>query len=90
MTDPLKVFDRLLSCAVMQAGGMGNSTYAKPGALIERLSSEDREALKQLRSSDISSDQLPFGVAYGLPRSRPKKLVSRIRKIAYNFGNVNV
>lgn len=47
-----EVFDKLVGMAFVIGHSRGN--YKKPGALLERLSDKDREALKDLRAEHIN------------------------------------
>ena len=63
-----KVLDRLIQIAISQRFFMSHSRgnnkcfcdRCKPGALIEKASKEDRDALKELKSDDIK-DEKPLG-----------------------------
>lgn len=56
-------FDRLYSQAMWWTGRQSadhirNGKVGKPGELVERMSPEEREALQQLKSDDLSSDKI--------------------------------
>jgi hypothetical protein len=55
--DTEKVFDSLL----FKVGPLWSLRYPnKPGYLIEKLSSKDREAISKLKSDDINNIRLPW------------------------------
>lgn len=55
MKDPFDVFKR----AVFWVSSLSSRIFAnKPGAVIERMSPEEREALSQLKSSELEKDRM--------------------------------
>jgi hypothetical protein len=63
LTKPRKIYRELVDKALFRSVFMpGHDKYpnSKPGALIEKLSPEDREQLKNLKSAEIKNDWLPL------------------------------
>jgi hypothetical protein len=63
LTKPRKIYQRLVDLAIRRAflmPGLDRHPNSKPGALIEKLSPEDREQLKNLKSDDIKNDWRPL------------------------------
>jgi hypothetical protein len=61
MINPIEALKRALFYI---SGLCSQQTLNKPGAVIQRLSPETREALQGLKSSDISSDACDLHVNY--------------------------
>lgn len=58
---PIDILSRAFSYTLLSSRKIPN----RPGAVIEKLSSEDRQVLSELKSDDISSDVVPRDQIFG-------------------------